>query len=184
MGRLRAADIGRRFHLRKKKRQQPEKPTAGVIVADRVGFEPTSRLRDYLISSQSRYDHFDTAPYLSQHQHLGKRGELMGRTSKNIKLRIPEKPHKIKGFRSGSYRVATTISSQSRYDHFDTAPYLSQHQHLGKRGELMGRTSKNIKLRIPEKPHKIKGFRSGSYRVATTISSLVRTWHFRVCCGR
>ena len=75
------------------------------------------------ISSQSRYDHFDTAPYLSQHQHLGKRGELMGRTSKNIKLRIPEKPHKIKGFRSGSYRVATTISSQPRYDHFDTAPY-------------------------------------------------------------
>ena len=98
----------------------------------------------------------------------------MGRTSKNIKLRIPEKPHKIKGFRSGSYRVATTISSQSRYDHFDTAPYLSQHQHLGKRGELMGRTSKNIKLRIPEKPHKIKGFRSGSYRVATTISSQSR----------
>ena len=36
----------------------------------------------------------------------------MGRTSKNIKLRIPEKPHKIKGFRTGSYRVATTISSQ------------------------------------------------------------------------
>ena len=47
----------------------------------------------------------------------------MGRTSKNIKLRIPEKPHKIKGFRSGSYRVATTISSQPRYDHFDTSPY-------------------------------------------------------------
>lgn len=46
----------------------------------------------------------------------------MGRTSKNIKLRIPEKPHKIKGFRSGSYRVATTISSQGRYDHFDTYP--------------------------------------------------------------
>ena len=48
----------------------------------------------------------------------------MGRTSKNIKLRIPVKPHKIKGFRSGSYRVATTISSQPRYDHFDTAAYL------------------------------------------------------------
>ena len=48
----------------------------------------------------------------------------MGRTSKNIKLRIPEKPHKIKGFRSGSYRVATTISSQPRYDHFDTSPYM------------------------------------------------------------
>ena len=46
----------------------------------------------------------------------------MGRTSKNIKLRIPEKPHKIKGFRLGSYRVATTISSQGRYNHFDTTP--------------------------------------------------------------
>lgn len=45
----------------------------------------------------------------------------MGRTKKNIKLRIPEKPRKIKGFRLGSYRVATTISSQPRYDRFDTA---------------------------------------------------------------
>lgn len=80
-------------------------------------------LADQLISSQSRYDHFDTSPYLSQHQHLRKRGELMGRTSKNIKLRIPEKPRKIKGFRTGSYRVATTISSRARYDHFDTSPY-------------------------------------------------------------
>ncbi len=49
----------------------------------------------------------------------------MGRTSKNIKLRIPEKPHKIKGFRSGSYQVATTISSRSRYDRFDSPPYIS-----------------------------------------------------------
>ena len=48
----------------------------------------------------------------------------MGRTKKNIKLRIPEKPRKIKGFRLGSYRVATTISSQSRYDRFDTSAYL------------------------------------------------------------
>ena len=46
----------------------------------------------------------------------------MGRTSKNIKLKIPEKPRKIKGFRNGGYRIATTISSQPRYDHFDTAP--------------------------------------------------------------
>ncbi len=164
-------------------RTEKEKPAAGKTDYWRdfwrSGWDSNPRnLAVQLISSQSRYDHFDTAPYLSQHQHLGKRGELMGRTSKNIKLRIPEKPRKIKGFRTGSYRVATTISSQSRYDHFDTAPYLSQHQHLGKRGELMGRTSKNIKLRIPEKPYKIKGFRSGSYRVATTISSRARYDHF------
>ena len=48
----------------------------------------------------------------------------MGRTKKNIQLKIPEKPRKIKGFRSGSYRIATTISSQPRYDHFDTSPYI------------------------------------------------------------
>ena len=31
-------------------------------MAEAVGFEPTSPLRDYLISSQGRYDHFDTLP--------------------------------------------------------------------------------------------------------------------------
>ena len=31
-------------------------------MAERVGFEPTCRLPDKLISSQPRYDHFDTAP--------------------------------------------------------------------------------------------------------------------------
>ena len=98
-------------------RTEKEKPAAGKTDYWRdfwrSGWDSNPRnLAVQLISSQSRYDHFDTAPYLSQHQHLGKRGELMGRTSKNIKLRIPEKPHKIKGFRTGSYRVATTISSQ------------------------------------------------------------------------
>ena len=109
-------------------RTEKEKPAAGKTDYWRgfwrSGWDSNPRnLAVQLISSQSRYDHFDTAPYLSQHQNLGKRGELMGRTSKNIKLRIPEKPHKIKGFRSGSYRVATTISSQGRYNHFDTTPY-------------------------------------------------------------
>ena len=108
-------------------RTEKEKPAAGKTDYWRdfwrSGWDSNPRnLAVQLISSQSRYDHFDTAPYLSQHQHHGKRGELMGRTSKNIKLRIPEKPRKIKGFRTGSYRVATTISSRSRYDHFDTAP--------------------------------------------------------------
>ena len=131
-------------------------------------------LADQTISSRSRYDHIDTSPYLSQHQHLRKWGELMGRTKKYIKFKTPEKPRKIKGFRSRSYRIATTISSRSRYDHFDTSPYLSQHQHVRKWGELMGRTKKNIKFKTPEKTREIKGFRSRSYRIATTISSLDR----------
>ena len=113
-------------------RTEKEKPAAGKTDYWRdfwrSGWDSNPRnLAVQLISSQSRYDHFDTAPYLSQHQHLGKRGELMGRTSKNIKLRIPEKPHKIKGFRSGSYRVATTISSAARYNHFDTLPCINIH---------------------------------------------------------
>ena len=48
----------------------------------------------------------------------------MGRTKKYIKFKTPEKPRKIKGLRSRSYRIATTISSQSRYDHFDTAAWV------------------------------------------------------------
>ena len=35
-------------------------------VAEKVGFEPTCRLiTDKTISSRSRYDHFDTSPYMS-----------------------------------------------------------------------------------------------------------------------
>ena len=121
-------------------RTEKEKPAAGKTDYWRdfwrSGWDSNPRnLAVQLISSQSRFDHFDTAPYLSQHQHLGKRGELMGRTSKNIKLRIPEKPHKIKGFRSGSYRVATTISSATSYDHLSNAPdikFLECTVHSGK----------------------------------------------------
>ena len=112
-------------------RTKKEKPAAGktgywrTFWRRRWDSNPRT-LADQLISSQSRYDHFDTSPYLSQHQHLRKRGELMGRTKKNIQLKIPEKPRKIKGFRSGGYRIATTISSQPRYDHFDTSPCMFQ----------------------------------------------------------
>ena len=97
-------------------RTKKEKPAAGktgywrTFWRKRWDSNPRT-LADQTISSRSRYDHFDTSPNLSQHQDLRKRGELMGRTEKNIKLRIPEKPRKIKGFRSGSYRIATTISS-------------------------------------------------------------------------
>ena len=97
-------------------RTKKEKPAAGktgywrTFWRRRWDSNPRT-LADQTISSRSRYDHFDTSPYLSQHQHLRKRGELMGRTMKNIQLKTPEKPRKIKGFRSGSYRIATTISS-------------------------------------------------------------------------
>lgn len=34
-----------------------------LLVAEAEGFEPSNRLLGYLISSQARYDHFDTLPY-------------------------------------------------------------------------------------------------------------------------
>ena len=143
-----------------------------------MGFEPTCPFTDNRISSAARYDHFDTAPcinfvlvsrFLERHSGENRFPPLLRRTPEALILLH---------FLTVSFLLKPVISSQSRYDHFDTAPYLSQHQHLGKRGELMGRTSKNIKLRIPEKPRKIKGFRLGSYRVATTISSAARYNHF------
>ena len=49
---------------------------------------------------------------------------------------------------------------------------LSQHQYPGKWGELMGRTKKNIKLKITGKPCEIKVFRSGDYQIVIMFSSL------------
>ena len=35
-----------------------------LAMAEAEGFEPSNRLLGYLISSQARYDHFDTLPYI------------------------------------------------------------------------------------------------------------------------
>ena len=50
-------------------------------------------------------------------------GENVGRTRKILSCKIPQKPATYKDFRGGGYRIATMISSQPRYDHFDTAAY-------------------------------------------------------------
>ena len=99
--------------FQKKQKEKASKPTwlPAFPMAESEGFEPSCDFTRNSISSRARYDHFDTSPNLSQHQDLGKRGELMGRTEKNIKLKIPEKLRKIKDFRLGGYRIATTISS-------------------------------------------------------------------------
>lgn len=36
-------------------------------MAEQEGFEPSSRVSGYTISSRARYDHFDTAPYSCIH---------------------------------------------------------------------------------------------------------------------
>ena len=50
-------------------------------------------------------------------------GEFVGRTTKRFYSIVPQKPATYKGFRGGDYRIATRISSQPRYDRFDTSPY-------------------------------------------------------------
>ena len=51
----------------------------------------------------------------------------MGRTKKNIQLKITEKPRKIKAFRLVICLIATTMSSQPRYDHFETSPDIKNY---------------------------------------------------------
>ena len=80
----------------------------------------------------------------------------MGRTKKSIQLKTPEKPRKIKGFRSGSCRIATTISSQARYDHFDTAPYM-----LNRRFSSLFFGEKGLWKELTERTANLFNFRTG-----------------------
>ena len=170
-------------------RTKKEKPAAGktgywrTFWRKRWDSNPRT-LADQLISSQSRYDHFDTLPYLSQHQHLRKRGELMGRTSKNIKFRIPEKPRKIKGFRNGGFPIATTISSQPRYDHFDTSPYmLTRHTEINAIFSCIRipvRTGVVLETMECPKTAQLKAFWKIDFRLAKKISSQPRYDHFDI----
>ena len=44
-----------------------------LLLAEMVGFEPTCPIKDKTISSRSRYDHFDTSPYISLYSIAKKR---------------------------------------------------------------------------------------------------------------
>ncbi len=84
------------------------------------------------------------------------------------------------------------ISSQPRYDHFDTSPCLSQHltpeNHSGFWGELMGRTHMIFSFRSLRKPNEIKA--SGVWRVhkghmiSSTAPSTTRTTLHQPCVVR
>ena len=53
------------LHRMKEKSQQPENPTTGVISGGDGGIRTHGPLTDQTISSRSRYDHFDTSPYMT-----------------------------------------------------------------------------------------------------------------------
>ena len=81
-----------------------------------------------LISSQPRYDHFDTSPYmLTRHTEINAIFSCIRipvRTGGVLETMECPKPAWLKGFRRFDFRLAKKISSQPRYDHFDISPYL------------------------------------------------------------
>ncbi len=48
--------------MNQKSPQAATPPVDRIFKTETVGFEPTCRLPDNLISSQARYGHFDTSP--------------------------------------------------------------------------------------------------------------------------
>ena len=93
------------------KKKKSRNPHGYWIFRWRSGWDSNPRAReDYLISSQARYDHFDTAPYMfSRHFFLpfsGEKGlwkELTERTANLFNFRTVENPHgyKVFGGRNG-----------------------------------------------------------------------------------
>ena len=81
-----------------------------------------------MISSQSRYDHFDTSPYMltriREINALFNFIRIFIRTQRILKLLVCGKPAWLQGFWWTKRTTPRRISSQPRYDHFDTAASL------------------------------------------------------------
>ena len=89
-----------------------------------VGFEPTCPVKDKTISNRSRYDHFDTSPYeILRKQHAE---TLCRKTARRGFLKMHVKVQKSQclcGLVKLPRDKDISVSSQPRYDHFDTSPY-------------------------------------------------------------
>ena len=111
------------------KKEKSRNPHGYWIFRWRSGWDSNPRAReDYLISSQARYDHFDTAPYMfSRHFFLpfsGEKGlwkELTERTANLFNFRTVENPHgyKVFGGRNGQlparFRVSPVMTASIRF---------------------------------------------------------------------
>ena len=110
------------------KKKKSRNPHGYWIFRWRSGWDSNPRAReDYLISSQARYDHFDTAPYMfsrrfsslfSDRKRLWK--ELTERTANYSVFRTVENPHGYKVFdgRNGQlparFRVMSVMTTSIR----------------------------------------------------------------------
>ena len=102
------------------KKKKSRNPHGYWIFRWRSGWDSNPRAReDYLISSQARYDHFDTAPYMfsrrfsppfSDEKGLWK--ELTERTANLFNFRTVENPHgyKVFGGRNGQLPARFRVS--------------------------------------------------------------------------
>ena len=114
------------------KEKSPQTLVFTSFLADRVGFEPTVPLPVHLISSQGRYNHFDTCPFMFTGVSAPSNGknaawlwtELPDRTTNYSIIRTHEKCLKSRACGYPKRPLRQTISSQGRYNHFDTCAYL------------------------------------------------------------
>lgn len=93
-------------------------------LAEEVGFEPTSHLRDYLISSQGRYDRFDTLPYNPEagpFAIIAYSFDFCKRFSKIFKIFSGSEHRKGAGFSSGICKNAQCLCLVTSYIRMEAA---------------------------------------------------------------
>ena len=109
-----------------------------------------------LISSQPRYDRFDISPYMLSLKSGFDWAEHQDRTTCLFNFSICENPHGRWIFGWTGRPAFGEISSQPRYDRFDTSPYMFNHQipqtDPCKMRRKDGENAKVIKFLNPRKP--------------------------------
>jgi len=78
---------------------------------------------DHMISSQPRYDHFDTAAYLVVRTQIRITVSILLAFFRSAAHTRARKPLGDIAFLLLARPADVAISSQARYDHFDTLPY-------------------------------------------------------------
>lgn len=113
---------------------QAKKKAASLKLRKTAGF--WRRVRDSNPRSLSEHDFSRVAPsttrttlqYISKHQVSEiprKKERTDGENNGYSIVKLTHKNESYQRFRSLAYHISHSVSSQSRYDHFDTLPYLS-----------------------------------------------------------
>ena len=96
-----------------------------------MGFEPTCPSLDKTISSRSRYDHFDTSPYLIFKHRLARYLEKCKISMQDNKGKFrcaPEEKPAIKPFLADKLTKGRESFESRLFDHLSTAPYSPAHK--------------------------------------------------------